>query len=732
MAKLDINILNQEQKNAVLYNEGPLRIIAGAGSGKTRVLTYKIAYLIDSLNVLPEKILALTFSNKAANEMKQRVFNLLSNNISNKIPIVSTFHSLCAKILRREIHNMNYPNDFQIIDELDQKAVLKVVYSELGVSQSQFTFNSILSYIQNQKNQLISPSSIKENKENDIKTKIYKNYQEHLDKAHTLDFDDLLLFTYNLLYDPKYENISKKWQNMFSHILVDEFQDTSLLQYKILQKLCAKTNHITIVGDPDQTIYSWRNADINIIMNFDSDYKNTQTIKLEQNYRSTKKILTAANSLIAHNKLRLDKKLFTENEIGNDVELFAGFNEEAEANWVAQKINELKKNRVQLKNIAILFRINSYSRAVEEALIKENTIYKLFGSIKFYQREEIKDALAYLRVIHDGSEISLLRIINKPHRKIGEVAIDKLLNFAKEHDLDLFKCLETKFNEIHNELKIHSETLKNIAKLINEIRWARRALQSNPIHSTLKEFMINRINYFDEIKSSEEEYETRMENFNSLIDAINHWEQNNKSGTIDQYLQEITLITDRDVENDDAASFVSLMTVHNAKGLEFDYVFIIGLAENIFPLRRAISISPKEDFSILTQRNINTMRSKENIEGLEEERRLAYVAMTRAKEKLFLSFAVGTLKNKRSRFILESGIKQTTSINIANSFSNSININKNVSLIAGDFISHNVFGKGEVLEVKGDLISVKFSNGKISNFAKNHISIKKWDPNANK
>jgi ATP-dependent DNA helicase len=256
MAKLDINILNQEQKNAVLYNEGPLRIIAGAGSGKTRVLTYKIAYLIDSLNVLPEKILALTFSNKAANEMKQRVFNLLSNNISNKIPIVSTFHSLCAKILRREIHNMNYPNDFQIIDELDQKAVLKVVYSELGVSQSQFTFNTILSYIQNQKNQIINTSSIKENKENDIKTKIYKNYQEHLDKAHTLDFDDLLLFTYNLLYDPKYENISKKWQNMFSHILVDEFQDTSLLQYKILQKLCAKTNHITIVGDPDQTIYS--------------------------------------------------------------------------------------------------------------------------------------------------------------------------------------------------------------------------------------------------------------------------------------------------------------------------------------------------------------------------------------------------------------------------------------------------------------------------------------------
>ena len=727
MAKLNIDLLNEEQKNAVLYNDGPLRIIAGAGSGKTRVLTHKIAYLIDSLNVLPNKILALTFSNKAANEMKQRVFNLLSNNITDNLPIVSTFHALCAKILRHEIHNMNYPNDFQIIDELDQKAVLKVVYSELEVMQSQFTYASILSYIQNQKNNLIKPSDLDCSK--DIKAKIYNSYQEHLDKAHTLDFDDLLLFTYKLLYDEKYQNISKKWQSKFSYILVDEFQDTSSLQYLILKKLCAQTKNITIVGDPDQTIYSWRNANINIIMNFDKDYQDTKTIKLEQNYRSTKKILNAANSLIAHNKLRLDKKLYTDNDLGNDIELFAGFNNEAEANWVAQKINELKRNRVQLKNIAILFRINSYSRAIEEALIKENTIYKLFGSIKFYQREEIKDALAYLRVIHDGSEISLLRIINKPHRKIGEVAIDKLLKFANSKKLDLFKCLETCFNEIHSNLKIHNETLINIASLINEIRWARRAMQTNPIHSTLKEFMINRINYFEEIKSSEEEYENRMENFLSLIDAISNWEIHNKNGTIDQYLQEITLITDRDVENDDAASYVSLMTVHNAKGLEFDYVFIVGLSENIFPLKRAISISPKDDFSVL---DTIRFKSKENIEGLEEERRLAYVAMTRAKERLFLSFAVGNLRNKRSRFILESGIKQTSSINIANSFSKSININKNISLLVGDYISHNVFGKGEIIEMRGDIITVKFSNNKISNFDKNHISIKKWDPNGNK
>ncbi|WP_369085799.1 ATP-dependent helicase [Metamycoplasma spumans] len=734
---IDINLLNEQQKSAVIYNEGPLRIIAGAGSGKTRVLTYKIAYLIENLGVEPSKILALTFSNKAANEMKQRVFSILANSNISESPIVSTFHAMCAKILRKEIHNLGYNNDFQIIDELDQKEILKIVYSELEISQTEYTYSSIISFIQNKKNQLPTfddknhmhssnddnYDSLIEKQTHETKELIYKHYQAHLERSRSLDFDDLLLFVYKLFYDPNFSQIAAKWENRFEHVLVDEFQDTSVLQYKIMKKL-ASSHHLTIVGDPDQTIYSWRNADINIIMNFDKDYPDSVTVKLEENYRSTKKILKVSNNLIAKNKLRLDKKLFTENEEGEEIEFYCGFNDDAEARWIANKISELKRNRVQLKNIAILYRVNSYSRALEEALVRENTIYKLFGSIKFYQREEIKDALAYLRVIHDGSEISLLRIINKPSRKIGDVTIEKLLNFSRRENLDLFRCLETKFSEIQDELQISISTLKNIASLINEIRWARRAIQTNPIYLTLKEFMINRIKYFEEIKNSEEEYENRMDNFTSLIEAIEAWEKKNPHGSIDEYLQEITLITDRDVE-DDAMSYVSLMSVHNAKGLEFDYVFIAGLAENIFPLRRAILVSPQKDFTFLKT------QTAENLEGLEEERRLAYVAMTRAKKKLFLSFSVGRNGiNKKSRFLKEAGIKESRSINIASSFSMATENKTNENLIIGDFITHKTYGKGVILDIIDDIIEVKFDiDKKVKKFAKNHMAIKKWDEN---
>ncbi|RMA78528.1 DNA helicase-2/ATP-dependent DNA helicase PcrA [Metamycoplasma subdolum] len=724
---MDINLdtLNLKQKDAVVETEGPIRIIAGAGSGKTRVLTYKVAYLIKNNHVNPSEILALTFSNKAANEMKQRVQRLLDF-VGKNTPIISTFHSMCSKILRQEIHNFNYPNDFQIVDELDQKEVLRVVYNELGINQTQYTFASIISYIQNQKNDLKTPQDLLKDEEtkDDIRAKIYQYYQAHLDKAHTLDFDDLLLFVYKLFYEPKFANVAKKWESKFKYILVDEFQDTSWLQYKIVKKLAKKWNNITIVGDPDQTIYSWRNADINIIMNFDKDFVGTKTIKLEQNYRSTKKILTAANNLISKNKIRLDKKLFTENEEGEDIEFFCGFSDEAEARWIAQKISELKRNRVQLKNIAILFRINSYSRAIEEALIKENTIYKLFGSIKFYQREEIKDALAYLRVIHDGSEISLLRIINKPSRKIGDSTIEKLLKYAASLKMDLFTCLQTKFKEIQINLKLSNTILKNLAELINNIRWAKRALQINPIHSTLKELIINRIGYFEEIKSSEEEYEVRMENFLSLISAIEEWEKKNLHGTIDEYLQEITLITDRDVE-DDAASYVSLMTVHNAKGLEFDYVFVAGLAENIFPLRRAIILNPMKDFSYISK----NIREPENIEALEEERRLAYVALTRTKQKLFLSFSVGqNQKMKNSRFLKEAKIKETSVVSIAKNFTLGKEINKNDNLIVGDYIAHQTFGKGVILNLSGRILEIKFlEDKKVRKIDRLHPAIKKWE-----
>ncbi|AZZ65743.1 ATP-dependent DNA helicase [Metamycoplasma phocicerebrale] len=731
---LNLDNLNEQQRKAVEYNDGPLRIIAGAGSGKTRVLTYKIAYLIEKLNVNPSKILALTFSNKAANEMKQRVSTMLDN--PDKLPLISTFHAICARILRYEIHLLGYNNDFQIIDEIDQKAILKSVYTELQISHLEYSYSSMLSYIQNKKNSLFDFLNVIDEKIDNslsplerriIETKdnIYKHYQERLQRSKALDFDDLLVFVYKLFYDPEYSNIAKKWGRRFDYLLVDEFQDTSIIQYKILQKLCS-TDKLTIVGDPDQTIYSWRNADINIIINFHNDFPNTVTVKLEENYRSTKKILNHANKLISKNKIRLEKDLYTHNEDGEDVEFYCGHNEEAEARWIAQKISELKRSRVQLKNIAILYRTNSYSRAIEEALIKENTIYKIFGSIKFYQREEIKDALAYLRVIHDGSELMLLRIINKPTRKIGDITIDRLIDFARSKKTDLYDAIERNFDDIRSELKVSNITIEKLAKLINAIRWARVALKTNPISSTLKEFMMNTIGYFEIFKSSEEEYEAKKENFLSLISAIENWEKIHTHGTIDEYLQEITLITDRDVE-DDATSFVSLMTVHNAKGLEFDYVFICGLAEGIFPLRRAISIAPNKDFTFLN--NSNT--KEENVEGLEEERRLVYVAITRAKTKLFLSFAINKSGyTKSSRFLKEASIQeQSSSINLANDFSYAEeNQNNNSDLIVGDEIMHQTFGKGTIIDMVGTIITIKFPNLKTTKqFERSHHSIKKWE-----
>ncbi|ENY53821.1 ATP-dependent helicase [Metamycoplasma alkalescens 14918] len=738
---LNLNNLNEQQKAAVKYNDGPLRIIAGAGSGKTRVLTKKISYLIEELDINPSRILALTFSNKAANEMKTRVTTILED--PKRIPTISTFHSICSNILRHDIHLLGYKNDFQIVDELDQKSILKSIYSELGISNNEFSYNSILSFIQNKKNSLFNllsneqkedeeedlSISNEEKKSNKIKESIYKNYQERLQRAKALDFDDLLVFVYTLFYDPKYEATAKKWSKRYDYLLVDEFQDTSLIQYKILQKLCS-TNYLTIVGDPDQTIYSWRNADINIIINFHKDYPDALTIKLEENYRSTKTILRHANQLIDNNKLRLEKKIFTENQEGEEVDFFCGYSEEDEARWIAQSISKLKRNRIQLKNIAVLFRTNSYSRAIEEALIKENSIYKLFGSIKFYQREEIKDALAYLRVIHDGNELMFLRIINKPSRKIGEVTIEKLLNFAKSKNLDLYTAIENNFDAIQGKLGISSLTMQKIADLINAIRWARVALKTNSISSTLKEFMFKIIGYFEIYKNTEEEYESKKENFLSLINAIEQWEINNKFGTIAEYLQEMALITDHD-SDDDATNFVSLMTVHNAKGLEFDYVFICGLAEGLFPLRRAIISSPHKDFTFI--RYMNTY--KENIEALEEERRLMYVAITRAKKKLFLSFAISKSGfSKPSRFLKEMGVKeQHNSINLASDFSiaqeNNLN---NVDLIIGDYIMHKTYGKGKIIEMVDSIITVKFDFQKIiKQFERSHHSIKKWDENSN-
>ncbi|MBU4691101.1 ATP-dependent helicase [Mycoplasma zalophi] len=730
--EFSLDSLNDQQKQAVLHTKGPLRLIAGAGSGKTRVLTYKIAHLIKNMNISPSKILAVTFSNKAANEMRERALDMIDNTYEK--PVISTFHALCSKILRREISNINYPNDFQILDELDQKQILRLIYGKLGIDSQEYSASSVLSYIDNAKNLLKTPAQAieeaeeeqkilnKKHSEKDLRPYIYEEYENHLKNTHSLDFTDLLVYTRQIFYDPQHKKIREKWENMFDYILVDEFQDTSQIQYDIV-KVLAKNQNITIVGDPDQTIYTWRNADINIIVNFDKDFSNVETIKLEQNYRSSKKIIEAANKLISKNILRVEKRLFTENEEGENIEFYCGFSDEAEARWIAAKIGELKRKRVQLKNIAILYRTNSYSRAIEEALMFENTNHKVFGSIRFYQREEIKDALAYLRVIHDGSEISLLRIINKPSRKIGSETIQKLLTYASKYNEDLWTTLESRFVELQKITGINRSTLENIANLINAIRWSRRRIQTTGISKVLYELIYHKINYFGSLKLTEDELENKIENFKSLIAAIENWEHKNPNSGIDEYLQEITLITDRDPE-DDVSSYVSLMTVHNAKGLEYDYVFIAGLAENIFPHYR--SIAPQgEKPSMFSKPKANATLA--NPELLEEERRLAYVAITRAKKKLFVSFSTSK-HNEESRFIQEAGVRGTGRlIGIANSFSIADDINENIKIIAGDKIVHSKFGKGVVLSSMGDVIEVKFDiDGSQRMLSKSQAPIKKY------
>ncbi|QJG66735.1 ATP-dependent helicase [Mycoplasma phocoenae] len=699
--KFSIDSLNEQQKQAVLYTEGPLRLIAGAGSGKTRVLTHKLAYLINEKKITPAKVLAVTFTNKAAAEMSDRALRKLDP--SSPTPLITTFHSLCARILRREIHHLGFRRDFIILDELDQKQALKAIYQKLDINSSEYSMSSILSFINDEKSHLRTPEeTLKNNLNSDDKRPIiYSEYQAYLTKNQILDYTDLLVYVRKIFYDDKLENIRTKWENMYEYILVDEFQDTSHIQYDIV-KVLAKHGNITIVGDPDQTIYSWRNADVDIIINFVNDFPNVKTIKLEQNYRSTKKIIESANRLISFNKMRVEKKLFTENEEGENVEFYCGHSDEAEARWIAKKISDLKRQRVQLRNIAILYRVNSYSRAIEEALLNENTNHEVFGSFRFYQREEIKDAIAYLRVIFDGADMPLQRIINKPSRRIGQETLLKLTKFAEERNMGLWDAMETHFKHLQSIEGINRPTLERIADLINGIRWARRKLQTTAISQVLNELIINKFKYFESLKLSEAEIETKYENFKALITAIENWEKKNKSSGLGDYLHDIALLTEQNHDSK-VASYVSLMSVHTAKGLEFDYVFVAGLSENVFPHFKALT--PPGEKPNFFAHNIDP--SKQDPKLIEEERRIAYVAFTRAKKKLFLSFSAER-QDKQSRFIQEAGIRGTGRIiGIANTFSIAESVEKDNFKI-NDKIVHAKFGEGVVQSIDDDVMTIKF------------------------
>lgn len=688
-------LLNKNQKEAATYLDSHLRIIAGAGSGKTRVITYRIAYLIDEIGVDPRKILAITFTNKAANEMKERVVDLLGVHALGSL--ICTIHSLCVRILRQHINVINYPSNFTIMDEEDQKALIKKIYNQLQIDAKTISIKSMIATISNYKMANITPEKALEfagSFQGEIKkAKVYKEYLEYQENHFLLDFDDLLLKTVYIFEN--YPDVLEKWQYRFQYIHVDEFQDVGNIEYRLV-KLMSDKAITCVVGDPDQTIYSFRGANVNYILDFDKDFKPCKTIILNQNYRSTGNILNISNCLIRKNQNRLEKELFTEATGGGEVIHYTAKNEQDEAEYICSEIEKIINDvdGVNYRNFAILYRANYLSRTIEQCLISHGIDYRIFGGLKFFSRKEIKDALSYLQLVCNGEDLAFERIINVPSRGIGKKTMENIQAVAKNNHVSLYEAL-TLFSD---QIKLSSKAKKEIRILVAAIEKAR---QSNlPLHEMFENLM-NDIGYIEMLNKNLEE--NRIDNIHELQRSIYEFEnQNPDLATIENYLQEIALYTDND-DNDDS-QYVSLMTIHMAKGLEFDYVFVLGLSEGIFPSFRSIS---------------------ESDEGIEEERRLAYVAFTRAKKQLYLTdsegFSFVTDSPKvASRFVDEVGKEGIKHLGTRPRFKTSNYVNTNMTKeelvgnnqvkdwAVGDFVMHDTFGKGVVVKVNGKTLDIAF------------------------
>jgi|YelNatPaOPRAMG01_1025707.scaffolds.fasta_scaffold03070_18 DNA helicase-2/ATP-dependent DNA helicase PcrA len=624
--------LNPQQREAVLYTEAPLLVLAGAGSGKTRVITYKIAYLVRELDVPEEYILGVTFTNKAAGEMKTRVARLLEKTVADVW--LGTFHSIAARILRRYSHYIGINNNFSILDEDDQVSLMKEVISELNLDIKRYAPGALLGRISQAKESLIDPVTFGEFVESyyeSIVAKAYKKYQERLLANQALDFDDLLFYLIKLFKDN--EKILSYYQEKFRYILVDEYQDTNYAQYVIVFLLAQAYRRLTVVGDDDQAIYSWRGADIRNILEFEKDFPGAKVIRLEENYRSTKNILNAANKVIVHNKSRKGKTLWTQNETGDKIRLYTANDETNEANFVVREIITLQKREgFNFGDFAVLYRTHAQSRPLEEAMIKNGIPYKIIGGIRFYQRKEIKDILSYLRFILNPSDsVSLKRIINTPKRGIGNVTLLKIIEYSNQNNVDLIEAMRALSEEgLSGQVK---NEVKNFIGLIKEF------IAFSRLHSVqeLLEEVLERTGYIKELSSLQTaEAQMRIENVQELISVAKEYSESLQDSSLEGFMNYISLMSDIDALEDTNSSVV-LMTLHSAKGLEFPVVFITGMEEGVFP--HSFSLGEKED--------------------LEEERRLCYVGMTRAKRHLYLTSAqIRTLyghtnSNDISRFVKE-------------------------------------------------------------------------------
>ena len=625
--------LNPKQKEAVLHTDGPLLILAGAGSGKTRVLTHRIAYLIDECGVNPWNIMAITFTNKAAGEMRERVDDLVG--FGAESIWVSTFHSSCVRILRRHIESLGYTTSFSIYDSDDQKTLMRQVFKAMNVDTKQFKERSVLAAISSAKDKLITPEEFLLNAGADFREKktgeIYKEYQKQLRKNNALDFDDLIVKTVELFQNNP--QVLDYYQERFKYIMVDEYQDTNMAQFKLVSLLASKYRNLCVVGDDDQSIYRFRGADIQNILSFEHTFPGTKVIKLEQNYRSTQNILDAANGVIRHNFGRKDKTLWTANGEGDKI-LFKQFDTARdEADFVARQIRD---SSYSYQDQAVLYRTNAQSRLIEERCIFYNIPYRLVGGVNFYQRKEIKDVLAYLKTIANGvDDLSVIRIINVPKRGIGATTIGRVTAFASEHGMSFYDTLKEA-----KQIPGIGKAAEKISRFIAQME-AFRAMAHSEEYSIkdLIDHILEDTGYEEELQEEGEiEAQTRLENIEELINKAAAYEEDSEHPTLDEFLEQVALVADID-NVDDSEERVTLMTLHSAKGLEFPKVYLVGMEDGLFPGMMSIMSGDKTE--------------------MEEERRLCYVGITRAKKELVLTAARQRMVNgetrwsKPSRFINE-------------------------------------------------------------------------------
>ncbi|MGP4108101.1 DNA helicase PcrA [Virgibacillus sp. L01] len=700
--------LNKEQQQAVKHTDGPLLIMAGAGSGKTRVLTHRIAYLLREKEVSPKSVLAITFTNKAAREMKDRVHKLVGMG-SGQI-WVSTFHSMCVRILRRDIDRIGYSKNFTILDSSDQLSVIKQTLKDLNIDPKKFEPRAMLGAISTAKNELITPEEYSKNVGDFFErqvSQVYDRYQKTLQKNQSLDFDDLIMQTIHLF--KRIPEVLEYYQRRFQYIHVDEYQDTNHAQYYLVQQLANRFQNLCVVGDSDQSIYGWRGADIANILSFEKDYPSARTVFLEQNYRSTKSILSAANKVIEHNSGRKPKNLWTENAEGKNIHYFQGATEQEEALFITDKIQELiREEGYSANDISILYRTNAQSRAVEDTFMKSNIAYQMVGGTKFYDRKEIKDMVAYLRLItNPDDDLSFERVVNAPKRGIGKTSVERLRAYSAQHDISFYQAVkEVDFTGVPKKA---ANALAEFGNLIKTLTQQQEFLTA----TDMVEAILQRTGYEQVLKNERTiESQSRIENLEEFKTVTQDFEKVSEDKTLVAFLTDLALIADLDRVDDDEDSEneekITMMTLHAAKGLEFPVVFLIGLEENVFPHSRSMFDN----------------------EEMEEERRLAYVGITRAEQQLYLTHAKmrtlygRTNMNPISRFINEipeelvDGIEQARATmygSISKTPDKPSPVKKrraekmqsttgaeSESWGPGDKAKHNKWGVGTVVKVQGE------------------------------